>query len=92
MRRVLLAVIVMLGLAVTTDARRQSFMLKPIQEITAKTAVSSNGSITQFKGDVTITLPGAVIYADEATIDATTNQVEFRGNVRMRLTPAPISK
>jgi lipopolysaccharide assembly outer membrane protein LptD (OstA) len=78
--------------AVTADARRQHFMPKPIQEITAKTAVSSNGSITQFKGDVTITIPGAVIYADEATMDATSNQVDLRGNVRMRLTPAPISK
>jgi lipopolysaccharide assembly outer membrane protein LptD (OstA) len=90
MRKALLAAIVMLGLAVTADAHRQ--MPKPIQNVTAKTAVSSNASITLFKGDVTITIPGAVVYADEATIDATTNQVDLRGNVRMRLTPAPISK
>jgi lipopolysaccharide assembly outer membrane protein LptD (OstA) len=56
--------------------------------VTAKTAESSNGSITLFKGDVTITIPGAVVYADEATINTTTNQVELRGNVHMTLTPA----
>lgn len=88
MRNVLLATIVVLGLAVTADAQRHNFLPKPIQEVTAKTAESSNGSITLFKGDVTITIPGAVVYADEATINTTTNQVELRGNVHMTLTPA----
>jgi lipopolysaccharide assembly outer membrane protein LptD (OstA) len=92
MRNVLLAVILMTGLAVTADAQRPNFPPKPIQEVSAKTVVASNGSITVFKGDVTITIPGAVVYADEATIDATTNQVDLRGNVRMMLTPTPVSK
>jgi lipopolysaccharide assembly outer membrane protein LptD (OstA) len=89
MRKVFLAVIVLSGLAVTAGAQRPSFLPSPIQEATAKTMVSSNSSVTLFKGAVTITIPGAVVYADEATIDAATNQVDLRGNVRMKLTPAP---
>jgi lipopolysaccharide assembly outer membrane protein LptD (OstA) len=93
MRKVFLALIVLFGLAVTADAQRPNFPPAPIQEVTAKTAVSSKESVTLFKGDVAITIPGAVVYADEATIDAKTNQVELRGNVRMKLTPqAPASK
>jgi lipopolysaccharide assembly outer membrane protein LptD (OstA) len=93
MRKVFLALIVLLALAVSADAQRPNLLPAPIQEVTAKTAVSSNGSITLLKGDVAITIPGAVVYADEATIDAKTNQVELRGNVRMNLTPqAPAAK
>jgi lipopolysaccharide assembly outer membrane protein LptD (OstA) len=93
MRKVFLGLIVLLALAVTADAQRPNLPPAPIQEVTAKTAVSSNGSITLLKGDVAVTIPGAVVYADEATIDATTNQVALRGNVRMKLTPqAPASK
>jgi lipopolysaccharide assembly outer membrane protein LptD (OstA) len=87
MRKVFLALIVSLGLAVTADAQRPNSSPAPIQQVTAKTAVSSNASITLLKGEVAITIPGAVVYADEATIDAKTNQVELRGNVRMKLTP-----
>ena len=93
MRKLFLGLIVLLALAVTADAQRPNLPPAPIQEVTAKTAVSSNGSITLLKGDVAITIPGAVVYADEATIDANTNQVALRGNVRMKLTPqAPASK
>jgi lipopolysaccharide assembly outer membrane protein LptD (OstA) len=94
MRKVLLPAIVLLGLGMTGSAQDKTITPKPIQAVTAKTMVSSNGSITLLKGDVSITIPGAVIFADEATIDATTNQVELRGKVHMTLTPgtAPIVK
>jgi lipopolysaccharide assembly outer membrane protein LptD (OstA) len=86
-KRMLLAAIVALGLTVTVGAQHPSFP-KPIQEVAAKTAVTSNGSITQWRGDVTIRIPGAVILADEATIDAATNRVDLRGSVRLRMTTA----
>lgn len=87
MRKVLLAVIALFGLAVTADAQRPNFPPTPIQKVTAQTAVTSNGSIVLFKGDVRITIPGAIVFADEATINATTSQVDLRGNVRMTLIP-----
>jgi lipopolysaccharide assembly outer membrane protein LptD (OstA) len=85
MRKVLLAVIAMFGLAVTADAQRPKLLPKPIQDITATTVTSSNPSITLFKGNVTITLPDAIVSADEATINATTNRIDLRGNVHMTL-------
>jgi hypothetical protein len=87
MRKAVLAAIVMLGLAVPAGAQRPNFPPKPIQEIKATTMVSPNASITRLQGDVAITLPAAVVFASEATIDATTNQVDLRGKVRMTLAP-----
>ena len=86
MRKILFAAAaVVLGLGVSAAAQLRLFP-KPIQEVTAAT-MKSNGAVTQLSGRVRIVIDGAVVSADEATLNTTTNEVELKGNVRLTLSP-----
>ena len=48
--------------------------------------MSVKGTVTEMSGNVTITINGVTVTADEATFDKSTQEVSLRGNVRMKLT------
>ena len=99
MRSALLAVFI-LGFAVLGDAQTRPLSAGGTLTVdqttpkifSAKQQETTNGGQTYLmRGDVRIQIGEADIRADEAEMDASTREIKLRGNVRLLLSPAPLS-
>ena len=82
MKTVLLLVLV-LGFAMLGSAQTAT----PALGMTA-TAVTQDGTVTHLKGNVALAITGPLwVVADEADVTSDGNEIELRGNVRIRTSP-----
>jgi lipopolysaccharide assembly outer membrane protein LptD (OstA) len=83
----IIGLLAVFGFAMTSDAQAP---VKPRNMIVkAKSAKARTSDATLFTGNVSISISGAVVTADEAVVDRTGNEVQLQGNVRLRLIEPP---
>ena len=82
MHRIALAV-ALLALTVSTGAQAPTSQRIGLQRFMA-TKIVHEGGLTHLTGAATVWVGNAVVTADEAYINLDTDEIEFRGNVRMK--------
>ena len=87
MRKVFLAILIVVGLCVSGDAQSAQMFPASIQKISSKLLQSPNPNVTRLSGNVEIVFAGGTALADNAVVHRDTNEIELSGNVRLKLDP-----
>jgi len=86
MRKILLALPLVVGLCVSGDAQAtQNSQTSPVQEVTATSMRSADPDTMFLSGNVEIVFKGGRATADNAVVHRGSGQIELSGNVQLKL-------